>query len=207
MASATREKVYERIAQLALIDVPQRQIAQAVQLSEAMISDIVNHDEKFKEILAEKSIAHHEEQRIVNEGWDAVEALSIKGIVDTLAQTHDPEFLLKAAAVANKAQRRGKLNQAIPTNGDAGRVVINLNGAFVDKLQQNNVQINVGERPELVQKDSDALSAKHLKTMLADSKMQAKDAEEVANGLGDIELTQDELASLDGEDGVIDAEV
>lgn len=147
---------YDRIASMVAMGVPDTQIAEAVALSPGRISQIKD-DTVFQEMLAAKYAARMEENAQFDSSWDSVEKQSLKVLNDTLKYNRNPEFALKVAMVANKAQRRGQQNVTLPTHmGD--RVVINLNASFVGKLQQINTgQVNVEQRlkPVLLQDSSD----------------------------------------------------
>lgn len=190
----SKQDVYERIAQLMLLDVPQRQIAQAVNLSEGRVSQILQ-DEEFKAILSQKSLEHHEQQKAVNEGWDTLEALAISGLMKHMEVAADPNLMLRVASVANKATRRGQyVNNPLNVAGAAGaRVVINLGQVFVNKLQ--NAQYEVNMQPVVstqAQKQTDVMALPVLEKMLQASGLHATaelpELDEV--------LTQADLATL-----------
>jgi hypothetical protein len=135
----TRDK-YERIANMLLAQVSQAQIAQAVNLSDGRLSQIIQSDE-FKQILERCGADYFERQRTLNEAWDVVEEVSLTKVVDMLRYNQDPDYLLKAAMMANRAQRRGTLpDQRIgvldPNNGNGRAVVIQLNQMFVQRLDR-----------------------------------------------------------------------
>lgn len=155
---------FEKIAALVAYDVPQRQIANATGLSDARISEIIATEE-FKAILQEKALENFEKHQTLNDGWDIAENLALNNVLAALEHAPDPDYSLKVAAMANKANRRGRFNQsAIP--GQAGvRAVINLNAAFVNKLQQN-FSISQLDHTQIKQKDADFLSPESVETML-----------------------------------------
>ncbi len=68
-------------------------------------------------------------------GWDQVEAESLKHLMREARVNRDPEFQLRLAAVANKAQRRHNKGEQILEPGAAGtRVQISLSQKFIKKL-------------------------------------------------------------------------
>lgn len=126
----------EKMARMVLFDVPEEQIARAVGMPE--ITDALESKE-FKDILSSVSTEYFEHNQQLNDGWNSIEALALGTIVENLTWSRDPDFALRAAAVANKAHRRGDVSQQ-PINGQAGaRAVINLTANFIDKLQQFNM--------------------------------------------------------------------
>jgi len=135
--AATDQAVLEKIAKLVLYEVPNGQIAMSCGVSDGRISQIVATEE-FKAVLEAQASEHFAEQQLMNEGWDAVEALAIGHVVEAMNANPDEEFALKVAAVANKATRRGAINHNPIGAGQAGvRTVIQLNANFVENLQQN----------------------------------------------------------------------
>lgn len=135
--ATTDKDVLEKIAQMVLYEVPNHQIAAACGVSDGRISQIVATDE-FKAVQETLATAHFEEQQLLNEGWDAVEQMSIAHVVTAMQHNPDPEFALRVAAVANKATRRGAINHNPIGAGSAGvRAIIQLNANFVENLQQN----------------------------------------------------------------------
>lgn len=169
------DKALEKVAKMALARIPQNQIAAVCGISESRLSQIMTskeYQEKATIIAAKK----FEEQQLLNNGWDSVEALGMKTVLSTLRQDPDPEFALKAAVVANKAVRRGTFNNQPIDPQDAGvRAVIHLNPTFVDKLQQN-FQINTEKSEALVQnpKASDFMPAQTVHEMLAGGETENK---------------------------------
>lgn len=167
---ATARDVLERIAQLHLLEVPNRQIAAAVRLSEGRISQLQATDE-YKAILSERSVEYYQKQAVVNDGWDALEAHAINGLMKHMEMTSDPNLMLRVAAVANKATRRGQFqNNPINTAGAAGaRVIIQLQNNFVDKLMSPNFQLDVsGKRAlQIQQKQSDSMPVSRLQDLLS----------------------------------------
>lgn len=72
-----------------------------------------------------------------NEGWDAVEERALENILTNLTWMKNPDYALKVAAVANRANRRTKSNHNVTLSPEAlgARIVINLNQQFVDRIQ------------------------------------------------------------------------
>ncbi len=173
----------EKIARMVLFDVPQVNIAKAVGLTEGRISQIIATEE-FSKILEGLAADKFDQNNTLNEGWDKIEALALNNIIQVLDHNMDADFSLRAATMANRAQRRGRLGNQ-PIDGRQGaRAVFHLTANFVDKLQQNNVLVN-GEkngdssvlnlqtykhRKEPVQKASDFLSPDGVEKLLVRSK-------------------------------------
>jgi hypothetical protein len=146
MASGAENALLEKLASMYAMEVPQKQMAMAVGLSEGRISQIVAtavFQEKVSAIVAQR----FEDNKILNEGWDGVEAQALSIVSANLQWNKDPDFALRAASLANKAVRRGQFAQPSAPIGtvSGARVVIQLGGAFVAKLQVGDTAGNVSE--------------------------------------------------------------
>ena len=128
-----KTEMKEKVANLVHLEVPVEQIARVCSCEVAQINALLE-DEEFKVILASKTIDTIEENKQFNDGWDAAEARALKVINTTLETTMDPDFALRAAAVSNKAIRRGSLGRAINGN-NVTTAVINLTQTFVNRLE------------------------------------------------------------------------
>lgn len=163
-------KHLEKIAKMVMVNVPQNQIASACGVSEGRISQIIATQD-YKNIEQQVAIEKFEESDLINQGWDSVEALGVRGTLTALQNNPEPEFALKAAIVANKAIRRGTFNNN-PIPQSAGvRAVIHLNPVFVDKLQQN-FEISAERIAKLAEKpkDSDFMPAQEVHDLLGKTK-------------------------------------
>lgn len=126
----------DKLAKLVLYDVPIAQCARVMGVSEGRISQIKDTDE-FQTRLAELASQDIDKFDTLNRGWDAVEEQGLLTVLATLRAAPDPEFALKAAALANRASRKGHLGNR-PLVGQHGmRAVIQLNATYVEQLQQN----------------------------------------------------------------------
>jgi len=166
----------EKIARMDLYDVPHGQIAHAVGLSEGRITQIMESD-KYKNIIENLTSEHFEKNRTLNEGWDSIEATAMNNVITHLNWTKDADYSLKAAALANRAARRGQNNNR-PLDGRAGvRAVIHLTAQFVDKLQVNKTTVNNAgpalalqdrsARGNPILKDSDSMSPEQVEKVFA----------------------------------------
>ena len=191
-----------KIANLQIANISQTKIAEIMQVSEAAISQIVAST-NYKNIHSEKLAERYEQTRELDCNWDTVELAAIKTVAETLKWKADPDFALRAAAVANKAARRGNLhNGNNPLPAQMGqRVIVNLSQVFVNKLQEvvsddampvleqieNNavktdeIEITVGRIP---QKLTDSLSARSVRALFADGKQ--TEAEQVSDAVGSL---------------------
>lgn len=161
----TQEKML-KLARMELHGVPRKQTSMAMGLGESRITQLMETDEykTAAEQIAGENFAQNE---LINKGWDGIEALGIRRVVETLQADPDPDFALRAASIANKAARRGGFAQN-PISANVGvRAIINLNSTFVEKLQQN-FEITKNKTSVLVekQKDSDFMGAQAVQELL-----------------------------------------
>ena len=134
-----KTQLFDRLAQLIVLDVSEQQMARACGLPLEKVRELKEHPD-IKEKVQEQQNNELEKAERFNKGWDLVEELSIVNIVEELERNPEPDFSLKAAAIANKAARRHNNNPAVinPLNG--GTAVFHLNVAFIERLQQFNAQ-------------------------------------------------------------------
>lgn len=128
----------EKIARMSAFEIPQAQIARAMGLSEARISQIVNSDE-YKEKLAGISTEYFEQNQTLNDGWNTLEASALDVLLTNISWNKDPDFALKAATMANKANRRGDMSNRTIDGQTGARAVFHLTANFIERLQQMNV--------------------------------------------------------------------
>lgn len=77
-------------------------------------------------------------------GWDGIESLALEKLIERMQYEKDSDFLLKAATLANKAQRRGGNDMGILDPSKAGKTAI----VLTQRMVQNFT--NYGERREVV---------------------------------------------------------
>ena len=174
------EQTKERLVQMLLYEVPVKQIASALGISEGRVSQL-SEEENIRERVSLATLEHMEEDRSINDGWNSVEAIALTTLLDTMKYNKDADFALKAAMTANRAQRRGQLHNQ-PLNGQVGaRAVVILNANFVERLQQvsvNGVAAEVGDNgsPRAIENEkgdgsvlaskTDFLPAQHVSKLL-----------------------------------------
>lgn len=157
----------QRAARLKVQGVSQRGIADALGLSDSEVS-LLCSSEEFERVYRDLAGAVVEANSAFDESWDGIERQALGVVATNLKWNKDPEFALKAAVVANKAQRRngraGMLNLAA-SNGST--VQLNLSQHFVQYLtgggQANN---GLGERGPIEQKRVDMPTVKEVHALL-----------------------------------------
>lgn len=126
--------LYEKIAGMLAAGVGELQVAEAVGLSPGRISQI-KEEEGFISVMAEAQSKRAAETMELNDGWNNVEVSALRILQRNLKHNSNPDFALRAAMVANRAQRRGGSgNVPLGAGATGGAVVINLNQQFVQQL-------------------------------------------------------------------------
>lgn len=137
-----RQELFSRIAKYEIMEVPDGQIVRALGLKDDKRLQQIRELPDYQAMVERLQIEALEQAQTLNQGWDAVEDEALGTVLETLRANPDPEFALRAAAMANKAVRRGNRgNQALP-GGAVAATVINLSTTFVQRLQQLNLQVN-----------------------------------------------------------------
>lgn len=155
-----------KLARMEMQGVPRKQTSMAMGISEGRITQLIDTTE-YKAAAEIVAGENYEQNELINQGWDGVEALGLQRVVETLQHDPDPDFALRAATYANKASRRGQYRNN-PISQQVGvRAIINLNATFVEKLHQN-FEINKNKTSVLIdkQKDSNFLGAKAVQDLL-----------------------------------------
>ncbi len=130
---ALADELIERVAKLVSMNVPNRQIAAASGIHADKIAEIIKLP-KVQEKIQILTVEQLEETEVVNQGWDTVESEAVGTVLEQLRAVPDPDYALRAAAVANRAQRRGIVNETI-TGKTSAVAVIELSAVFIEKLQ------------------------------------------------------------------------
>ncbi len=196
MQLINRDKL-EKMARMSLFEVPENQIAKATGVSDIAAA---MDTKEFKDILAEISTEYFERNQQLNDGWNSVEALALGVVVDTLVWSKDPDFALRAATMANRANRRGDVAQQ-PINGQAGaRAVFHLTATFIQKLQQfgmenqepktveNGEVIANGDGKKPAHKDTDYMVPEKVEKMFVVNRPKVNKAEDMLNFFPDVDL-------------------
>lgn len=112
----------------------------------------VESDETYKIVRGHVASAYAAMTADQSTGWDAIENIAMSQLLKRLPYEKDSEFLLRAAAVANKATRKHSQDTGILDPGRAnGRVSVTLTQRLVRHLQNGNE--SVVETRELSIKD------------------------------------------------------
>jgi len=133
------------VAKHLVMGLTQEQIADTMGCGVEVIHE-VEADELFKQVKAFIGGVYSEQQASQSAGWDAIETIAISGLVKRLALEKDKEFLLKAAAVANRAARRTAPPQNLLDPSRSGKSTITLTQRLVQKINQAGSRETMAER-------------------------------------------------------------
>ena len=88
--------------------------------------------------------ATHSDQPMI---WDSIENIAGTRLLERLQHSNDPEFLLKAAATANRMTRRAKnADSVLDPSRQAGKTAVTLTQRMVQKITQAGHRTVVEER-------------------------------------------------------------
>jgi hypothetical protein len=101
----------------------------------------VERDPLYKEVRIHVGAAQAQSRVQQTTGWDAIEDMAMENLIKRLPYEKDGDFLLRVAAVANKAQRRQQRPEQIldPTR-QAGRTAITLTERLVKRITHTSTE-------------------------------------------------------------------
>lgn len=97
----------------------------------------IEHDSIYKEvrlIVGSLVAGSHADQPMI---WDSIESIAGRRLLDRIEHERDPEFLLKAAATANRMHRRSRSHEAVldPSRGN-GKAAVVLTSRMIERITQ-----------------------------------------------------------------------
>ncbi len=178
------KRFYEKIARLDLAGVSVGEIASVVDNAESHVYAIMAKTE-YAHIKASISSAEFEKQELLADAWQSIQAKALKIVHANLDWNEDPDFALKAAAIANKADMPGKRFGRQINAAEAVTATISLTVQFVDKLRSNEGKL-LDITPETSEsKINDVLSIGKTEALLKIG-MKPEAADAIANDLGQL---------------------
>ena len=158
-------ELFDKIGSLMLLEVSKDQIASIIGCSVKELDEILERED-YQKAYAAKLFEEVEAQKTRNTGWDEIESQALLHLLNSLdSYAMDAEFILKVAALANKAQRRQPLQKPISAVSEQPTVVLQLNQTFLQRLEQ----YEKGSRParEFPAKDNQILDADKVEDILS----------------------------------------
>lgn len=172
----------ERIARMDYAGVPDEQIAAACNIAVKQL-DTLRATEKYNAQMAEIVAEDFDKQQVLNGGWDMVENLAMNKVVDHLQRVPDPDYALRAAALANKAVRRGKTQGETIAFQPGQQAIINVSLNFADKLQSDYTAKQT-DLSVIKKKDNNFLPPRAVTQMLQKMKNPVQSVEDELNAIG-----------------------
>lgn len=130
-------EVFVIVAKHSVLGMPDETIREVIGCDKEELADVLN-DPLYREVRLIIGAAQAESVVDLTTGWDKLEQHAVTNLVDRVKVSRDPDFLLKVAAVANKAARRhnaGKDQGVLdPSGGRSAR--INLTTRLVRQIQR-----------------------------------------------------------------------
>lgn len=188
---------------------PKVAIMEALGISEDEF-DRLNARQEVKQAVLVSETQRLETGAIMDSGWDVIENQAMAIVLEAVREARDPEFSLRAAAVANKAIRRRREDAKLLAQTQPGEyknvnniAVINLPKMFVNSLQ-TQTHADISKQLELqteaveIPKFTDVADVCTTNQLLS-SEMAVKNARQICSGLETKEQIDDFIGSmLDG---------
>ncbi len=104
--------------------------------------EAVREVQLYKNMLLLMKVEQSKGRINVDSGWDGLEEVALGRLFERVQLERDPEFLLKVAAVANKAQRRIRPNNVLDPAAAGTRIPLTLTRRTVERFSSDGT----GER-------------------------------------------------------------
>lgn len=188
-------KIRRKAGILAAFGLADKAIADTLFLSLEQIQAIKETLE-FRESCSKQTQERAQRAIDLEEGWDSIESQGIAQVMQTLQFSRDPEFALRAAVFANRAQRRAvsSIGRVIDASHVGNVITLTVNKNYVTN---NNAIVNLksADTVDLPRKASDVSSPKRLATLLNldEEKSRNKQVANLAETLG---ISLDELDEM-----------
>lgn len=134
-------EMYVVVAKHKVLGTSDESICDVISCTQAELNELES-DELFKEVRQIVGALQLQQRVDSDTGLDALEAMAIKKLVDRMPFEKDPEFILRVAAFANKAQRRSapQTNVLDPTRAGQ-RATINLTSRILQRLTASGPEL------------------------------------------------------------------
>jgi len=141
-------EVYVIIAKHSVLGMDEETIREIIGCEAKELTDVLN-DPLYREVRIFIGAAHAQAGVDQTTGWDKLEQLALKNLVARASlPNQDPEFMLKAAAVANKAARRANAGreQGVLDPALRPKATINLTSRLVQSFGRDGTETRVVEK-------------------------------------------------------------
>lgn len=132
-------EVYVIVAKHSVLGMPDDTIREVIGCTKEELNDVLN-DALYREVRLIIGAAQAESVVDLTTGWDKLEQHAVTNLIDRAKVSRDPDFLLRVAAVANKAQRRHQQgrDQGVLDPTGSRRPVINLTTRLVKSFTHSD---------------------------------------------------------------------
>lgn len=145
-------------------------------------------------------------QRLIDleEGWDSVEAQSVGQVLSYLQHSRDPQFALRAAVFANRAQRRSPntMGRVIDASNVGNVITFNVSKTYVTNMVNTQeggthatIDVQSKSPAEIPRKASDISSPRKLSQILGVQTQERKE-QEIAKQAEILGISMDELDEM-----------
>jgi hypothetical protein len=101
----------------------------------------VEDDELYQRVRTQIGAIYADNQTNRVFGWDGIEEIAIQKLAERIPFEKDSDFLLRVAAVANKAQRRGAKDVGVLDPTRAGKTAVTLTQRMVQRMIGGGTQV------------------------------------------------------------------
>lgn len=169
-------KVRRKAGVLAAFGLSDKAIADTLFLTFDQVTAIRETIE-FRETCAKQTLERTQRLIDLEEGWNGVEAQGVAQVLQHLEYSRDPEFALRAALYANRAQRRtpSSLGRVIDASNVGNVITLTVNKNYINNVTNANpqkggnhaiVELQTIKSEEIPRKASDISSPKRLSEIL-----------------------------------------
>jgi hypothetical protein len=196
-------KLRRKAGVLAAFGLADKTIADTLFISLEQVAQI-RETVEFRESCAKQTMERTQRLMDLEEGWDGIEGMGVAQVMTHLQHSRDPEFALRAALVANKANRRApsSIGRVIDASNVGNVITLTVNKNYITRVTNNNSEathavIEASSRSvtEIPRKASDISSPKRLGEILNVDGAQKK-AEELKRLAETVGISLDELDDI-----------
>lgn len=138
-------EIYVVIAKHEVLDMDAKTIAELLGVTTPEIEQL-QQDALYQKVLMLIRAASSRNKVDSELGWDELEAIAVSKLLERVPLERDGEFLLKVAAMANRATRRMKPSGPLDPMAAGVRVPLTLTARSVRRLHGNGTQELIEER-------------------------------------------------------------
>jgi hypothetical protein len=161
LAPGTVPEEFVIVAKHLVMGITEEQVADTLGVEVSVIHEVMG-DKLFQEIKGFLGAIYAQDHVNQTAGWDALEQLALGRLIERVKkqQGGDPDFLLRVAAVANKANRRTQQQENVMDPQKVGYTTITLSSRFMRKLNPKTGEETETQEKTLSIKDGSMVNPK-----------------------------------------------